>query len=193
MVATVHERFAASPAVPAFGDNPARRRPTPAFGPLVAKTLQLPKQPKMPKQVKTASKRLSALTTGQAAEYCLVSPDTIQNWIQSRGLPAQRTAGGQYRVRPEDLRSFMLRHGMSVAELDADLFAERIPRCWEYFAALGSCGTDADACEACIVYRSDALRCFELRHHAEHLTRCGADGCQACPYYQEYKDALDAA
>jgi excisionase family DNA binding protein len=47
------------------------------------------------------------LTTGQAARYCLVSPDTIVKWIKAENLPAQRTIGGQFRIFVNDLRQFM--------------------------------------------------------------------------------------
>src|SRR3990172_4938117 len=62
-----------------------------------------------------------ALTTGEAARHCLVTPDTIANWIASGHLPAQRTRGGQYRIRVEDLRAFMAAHGMRTDLLDEDL------------------------------------------------------------------------
>jgi len=130
---------------------------------------------------------MQALSTGQVARYCLVSPETIQNWIHDRGLPAERTAGGQYRVRPHDLRRFMIEHGMSVAELDRALFKEEQPRCWEFFAAAPDHAGQTRECETCVVYRAEALRCYELRHYVDHRhVHCPTDDCAACPYHQRY-------
>ena len=130
---------------------------------------------------------MQALTTGQVAQYCFVSPETIQNWIHDRGLSAQRTAGGQYRVRPDDLRQFMIEHGMSVAELDREFFEETQPTCWEFFAADSDHGGNAKECETCVVYRAEALRCYELRHYVDHQhVHCGEDDCASCPYYERY-------
>ena len=62
-----------------------------------------------------------AVSSGQAARYCLVSPDTIVNWIAGGKIPAQRTVGGQFRIRLKDLRVFMLAHGMRTDQLDSDM------------------------------------------------------------------------
>ena len=61
-----------------------------------------------------------AYTTGQAARFCYVTSDTILNWIHAGSLMAQRTAGGQYRIRREDLIAFMREHGMRTDVLEAD-------------------------------------------------------------------------
>jgi excisionase family DNA binding protein len=106
--------------------------------------------------------RARALTTGQAAQYCLVSADTIANWIAAGRITAQRTAGGQYRIRPEDLRAFMRAHGMRTDLLDG----EHRPPCWEFWAAWsrGSLVDGVpDTCADCPVRRGRAERCHELR------------------------------
>lgn len=47
------------------------------------------------------------LTLEETADHCRVSTKTIRRWIHDRHLPAVKL-GGQWRVRPEDLRHFIL-------------------------------------------------------------------------------------
>ena len=42
-------------------------------------------------------------TTGQAARLCSVTPDTVLKWIKAGRIEAQRTAGGHYRISPQEL------------------------------------------------------------------------------------------
>jgi excisionase family DNA binding protein len=105
-----------------------------------------------------------AVTTGEAARYCLVTSDTIVNWISAGLLSAQRTAGGQYRIRIEDLRSFMLSRGMRTDLLEAEI--EKAPTCWEFWSAVSSHPASSEAttgCTDCPVYRSRASVCYEVR------------------------------
>ena len=105
-----------------------------------------------------------ALTTGEASRHCLVTPDTIANWIASGHLPAQRTRGGQYRIWVEDLRSFMSAHGMRTDLLDRDMGLS--PTCWEFWGSLDQtqqCPHSATNCSECPVYRSHADVCHEVR------------------------------
>ena len=69
-----------------------------------------------------------AYSTGQAARYCFVTSDTILNWIHKGSLQAQRTAGGQYRIRREDLLRFMRVHGMSTELLEREQMGLESPR-----------------------------------------------------------------
>lgn len=106
----------------------------------------------------------AGLKSGEAARYCLVTADTIANWIASGHLPAQRTRGGRYRIRPDDLRAFMAAHGMRTDILDADVGLS--PACWEFFGSLDLTGPrdpSAPKCGACPVFRSRAKVCHEVR------------------------------
>lgn len=105
-----------------------------------------------------------ALTSGQAARYCLVSPDTIVHWIAGGHLKSQRTAGGQHRIRVEDLREFMVEHGMRTDELVAEMGLA--PLCWEFWTLLDAQSRKpaaAPTCKTCPVYRSQAAVCHEVR------------------------------
>ncbi len=105
-----------------------------------------------------------ALSSGKAAQYCLVSPGTIVNWITGGMLEAQRTVGGQFRIRVDDLRSFMRDHGMRTDQLDGDFGLH--PNCWEYWEQRSK-DTDYEGynpnCTDCPVYKSRATRCHEVR------------------------------
>jgi hypothetical protein len=89
-------------------------------------------------------------------------------------------------VRAEDLRAFMIEHGMSVAELDRDVYGDTPPHCWEFSAPVPEHSTHAGQCEACIVRRCEALRCHELRQHVDHGKVHCAEECASCPYLQAY-------
>jgi excisionase family DNA binding protein len=124
------------------------------------------------------------LTTGQAARYCLVSSDTMANWIKAKQLPAQRTIGGQFRILVHDLRKFMVRNAMSTALLDAELDCR--PYCWERHAVVRTkAGAPAVTCRECPAYRTKALDCFELRamSPAQEWTR---GDCRNCAYFQKW-------
>ena len=136
-----------------------------------------------------------ALTTGQAAKHCLVSSDTIAKWIAAGRLPAQRTMGGQYRIRLADLRGFMRSHGMRTDLLD-EATGHR-PTCWEFWAVWicgrgdpmratgdgtsglvdGVCAT----CANCPVYCGRAEVCHELRPLLPGGTQ-RAQSCADCQY-----------
>ena len=133
------------------------------------------------------AKRTVALTTGQAARYCLVSPDTIVNWIKAKCLPAQRTMGGQYRIFVDDLRQFMVRNGMSTELLDAEL--ECRPYCWEFHQGIRHGQFVPDfPCVACPVYRVMALNCFDLRTWASDRGSWSDRQCSECTYFRKWAE-----
>ena len=125
-------------------------------------------------------RRPQALTTGQAAEYCFVTAETIANWIRSGLLRAQRTAGGQYRIRTKDLRAFMAAKGMSTAALDGDA-ADRVP-CWNFPFANRGPGV---RCDECIVRYLKVLDCFKLMGMKSEGNWPARD-CTECEYFRRY-------
>lgn len=127
------------------------------------------------------SARRSALSTGQAAKCCFVTADTVANWIRSGILPAQRTAGGQYRILERDLRAFMVARGMSTDALAPER-GSRLP-CWEFRAARDP--DSATRCEECIVRYLKALDCFKLM--AMRPDESGpCRHCAECEYFRRY-------
>ena len=127
-----------------------------------------------------------ALSTGQAAQHCFVTAETIANWIRRGLLRAQRTAGGQYRILAADLRTFMASRGMNTSSLEeereeSEEATGRQP-CWEARAA----GSHGEArCDECIVKYLKVLDCFKL------MAMRAAEGgpvrdCSDCPYYRRH-------
>jgi len=127
-----------------------------------------------------------AFTTGQAARYCFVTSETILNWIRSHRLEAQRTAGGQYRIRLEELLRFMTENGMDTGALEADSGIR--PRCWEFHGRISDrYGSRPEGtCTRCLVYRAGALNCWEL-HGFLPVTSRRVDDCGKCPYAKKYR------
>jgi excisionase family DNA binding protein len=129
--------------------------------------------------------RVQALSTGQAARFCYVTSETILNWIRSGDLRAQRTAGGQYRVRIEDLREFMLENGMDTRLLEQE--ADIRPYCWEFHCEIGTPAASAAPriCDGCLVHRSGTLNCWEL-HPLLPITARRVQHCRDCEYHRRF-------
>jgi len=128
------------------------------------------------------------LSTGQAARFCSVRPDTILKWIKRGRLRAERTPGGHYRIRRGELEPHILTPAGKADRTGAESYPAQLLRCWEY---LGS-GSDGptDECRQCIVYRSRASLCFqmvELAREMGHGQRHCRDTCEDCSYYQRVR------
>jgi excisionase family DNA binding protein len=121
-----------------------------------------------------------ALSTGQAARYCYVTSYTIVNWIRTGKLKAQRTVGRQYRIRVEELREFMRENDMRTDLLEEE--QQIRPYCWEFHCEPGE---DTPVCESCLVRRSGAENCYELRA-AIPWSECRFHECESCEYYQTW-------
>lgn len=72
----------------------------------------------------TSDPEVLVMSTVEAGEICRVSASTVRNWIEDEGrtdrLPAYRLPGrlGAWRVRENDLRAFMTRHGLPLDRLN---------------------------------------------------------------------------
>lgn len=137
--------------------------------------------------------RKQAVSSGQAARYCLVSPDTIVNWIASGKIPAQRTVGGQFRIRLNDLRSFMVDHGMRTDQLDDETNYQ--PVCWEFWGPRSERNGETSqglSCRLCPVYRSEATVCWKIRPLLPGGT-VRATTCSNCLFFSSFKESDDDA
>jgi len=128
-----------------------------------------------------------ALSTGQAARYCFVTSETILKWIRTGQLTAQRTPGGQYRIRVRDLRSFLKEHDMSTELLDEETGVQ--PYCWEFHCRQGS-DEKGSVCQVCPVYRSGARSCWELHDLLPEDRRRMAD-CAHCEFLHRHGPSSD--
>ena len=129
---------------------------------------------------RSARSKELALSTGQAARYCYVTSYTIVNWIRAGKMKAQKTAGGQYRIRLGDLRKFMRETEMPTDLLDEEESVR--PYCWEFHCEQGE---QLSACDDCLVHRSGTERCYELRGEVP-LSECLLHDCTKCEYYQTW-------
>lgn len=128
------------------------------------------------------------LTTGQVAKLCGVTPDAVLKWIKGGKLPAQRTAGGHYRVSREvceDLGLCAVTPEPSHHEaLEPAYPLSRPVHCWEYF---GENGHPRDSCRNCVVYRARAQNCYRLAEFGKavghRLNFCETE-CNECSFYR---------
>lgn len=124
------------------------------------------------------------LSTGQAAQYCAVTPDTVLKWIRSGLLPAQRTAGGHHRIYEADLQRLIKPSGNIPRARAASARQRAVKYCWEF----NGNGGILDACKQCPVYRMRAQRCYEVVRLAPEAGHpklfCKRDSCTGCDYYQ---------
>ena len=127
------------------------------------------------------------LSTGEAARLCSVAPDTVQKWIRSRRLAAQRTAGGHYRIDVQDIGPLATHTGSRRwFAAPPSRCAPQPLRCWEYLSDTGEVKSE---CLGCVVYRVRAAWCFDVlgsNGGAGHSrTFCtGQGGCSECAYYK---------
>lgn len=138
---------------------------------------------------KMPTKTTKLLTTGQAAELCSVTPDTILKWIKKGRLHGVRTAGGHYRIDRRDLDPLVVEPSnfevMTRPSPDCD--PKRL-RCWEYF---GEAGTVKEECHNCVVYRVRATRCFLMAgmdRDIGHSRRFCQNSCEDCVYYRRVNE-----
>ena len=120
------------------------------------------------------------LTTGQAAKFCSVTPDTILKWIKKGRLKGVRTAGGHYRVQRQDLQPHMVTPGPTAQPQGCP----QNLHCWQY---LSDRGVVRDSCRECVVYRTRAAQCFGmagLEADRGHRRRLCQTSCHDCVYYR---------
>lgn len=127
------------------------------------------------------------LSTGRVAKLCSVKPDTVQKWIRSGKVAAQRTAGGHYRLSRQDVATFLTAPRPARWFRPPPVECQPRPlRCWEY---MSNNGTLRKECGNCVVYRVRASWCFEVlgvsqgTGHARSFCR-SQDSCESCVYYR---------
>ncbi len=121
-------------------------------------------------------------TTGQAAELCSVTPDTVLKWIRAGKLKANRTPGGHHRI-PRSALLPLLKSDAG-ASLSKHKGAGSFQYCWEFNSKAGKITSD---CRNCVVYRSGTLRCYEmigLPVEAGHSRQFCQGSCDECEYYK---------
>lgn len=121
------------------------------------------------------------LTTGQVAELCSVTPDTVLKWIRAGRLPARRTPGGHHRVPRSALDNLLGSKESTSSTPDRPAV---IHYCWEYNSKSGKITSE---CRDCVVYRSRTRRCYEISGlpvEIGHARRFCKSSCGDCDYYK---------
>jgi excisionase family DNA binding protein len=59
----------------------------------------------------------TSVTVSGISNYCLVSECTVRRWIKDGKLNALKLPSGQYRIRANDFKDFLMRYGMLFKEL----------------------------------------------------------------------------
>jgi excisionase family DNA binding protein len=124
------------------------------------------------------------LTTTQAARLLSVSPDTVLKWVKAGKIPAKRTLGGHYRIKPESLdlppKTVEL---LPVVSSPTDIPVVH-QYCWEFHADNGEIKDD---CLSCITYKSRSRRCYEFADLPEGIgflkLNCRTT-CEECDFYR---------
>jgi len=127
---------------------------------------------------------MSYLSTGQASKLLAVTPDTILKWVKLGRLPAKRTAGGHYRISEEDIKTLLEVTDSSDLSQISPQPENGLFYCWEFFAVDGQSKKD---CLDCLVYKAQALNCYEMNHLSKDLGYNGglcSSSCDKCSYFR---------
>ena len=123
------------------------------------------------------------LTTFEAADILSVTPDSILKWIKSGKLEARRTPGGHYRIPRQNVELLLKKSEQKVSRYTG-LSESKNKYCWEFNSDQTNCNSD---CDNCVVYKSRALRCYEMSNlPVEHgyLKNYCTSTCENCDYYK---------
>lgn len=123
------------------------------------------------------------LSTGQASKALAVTPDTVLKWIKQGKLSAVRTAGGHYRIPESVVVNFLNQVEPPPLEPEASVPKNGLLYCWEFFAASGKLRKE---CQDCLVYRAQALKCYEMNHLPKESGFKGGGpkgSCEQCAYF----------
>lgn len=121
------------------------------------------------------------VSTGQAAELCSVTADTVLKWIKSGRITANRTPGGHYRIHREKLQHIIEQDEIAKVALNHE---RAFQFCWEFYK---NSGGSIQECAKCIAYRSRAMRCYEmieLPAESGHARMFCKGTCEDCEYFR---------
>jgi len=121
------------------------------------------------------------ISTGEAAAIFDVDSDSILRWIKSGEIPAIRTPGGNYRINRNVFLTKMI-NDTAINEKDETQPVSSY--CWEYNSQEGKIRAE---CKDCIVYKSQANRCYELCNlptSIGHAKLFCSESCNDCQYFK---------
>jgi len=121
------------------------------------------------------------ITTGEAAALFGVDPDSVLRWIKSGEIPAIRTPGGHYRINRNVFLTKLMQNNSLENEKETQSLTSH---CWEFYS---DSGIIHDECKDCIVYKSQASKCYELCNlpaSVGHAKLFCTESCKNCSYFQ---------
>ena len=127
---------------------------------------------------------MNYLSTGQASKSLSVTPDTILKWIKQGRISALRTPGGHYRISREDINALLNQKEQTTFATPLSTSEKSLLYCWEFFAGESEV---KQGCLDCLVYRSQALKCFEMNHLSKDVGFKGlsnSSSCRKCSYFR---------
>ena len=129
------------------------------------------------------TKNIKELSVTQAAILCGLGRTTINYWIRTGKLHANRK-GRNYKIPVDELLFYLTSAGHKIpSEFEDDLlqgpFFKTLRPCWDYWK-----GSDhGQNCRDCLVYKNEISVCFTARESGG--LHCLKE-CNKCRYYLEY-------
>ena len=125
------------------------------------------------------------LSTTEASKYCHVTRLTVINWAKKGIIPTHKTPGGHRRITKNDMLSFMKEHGMEHGESDLYSPETKFRWCWEYHKDEK---WKNHKCRGCLVYLTNAKKCYSLRKKCGHKRIFCKSDCATCSYFKDYHE-----
>ena len=128
------------------------------------------------------------LSTGKAAALFSVTASAVLKWIKSGKIPANRTAGGHYRISKNVVLSMAGANSVHEEDERNGSTEEPFQYCWEFKAKSGEV---EEGCRDCVVYKARVGRCYEmsgLPSEAGHARLFCSESCKDCDYYKMVLD-----
>ncbi|MBF0217663.1 MAG: helix-turn-helix domain-containing protein [Candidatus Omnitrophica bacterium] len=123
------------------------------------------------------------LSTTEAAKYLRVTRLTVISWADKGIIPTHKTPGGHRRISKGDLFIFMKEHGMNPSGTDLSMPDVKFSPCWEYHKDEK---WKNHKCRGCLVFLTNAKKCYMLREKVGHKRIFCKFNCQSCTYYKDY-------
>ncbi len=129
------------------------------------------------------------LSTTEASKYCHVNRLTIINWANKGAIPTHKTAGGHRRINKNDLLKFMKDHGIKTSGSELTSPETGFQWCWEHHK---NDKWKNHKCRGCLVYLTNAKKCFLLREKGGHKRIFCKSSCADCSYQKNYHNNVQS-
>lgn len=127
-------------------------------------------------------------TTHDVAVMLNVTRVTVRNWIIKGKMAATSTPGGHRRISRDELLRYLEKKDIDkrIIEEYELTWQKKFEYCWE-FHRRGLIGPgEGHQCEACLVFKSRAMRCHVLMEQASHQKLFCPQSCDSCRYFKKY-------